>query len=188
MFRDLTLHGSPDGTFDVRNGSHFVATIIPMKDQVLVRTTGGSVHLQTLGQVLDTIRDFMADEELGDSEEGTNNDITGVLDDYHTVEVMLKSLKKDGVTTLGWSAADMVAHAEQIIAEGWDLEMKPTPLQIAACLLGEATSQDIDVACGNSHVNYPKALRRMAYCIQRKEEMDSLRQANDEARDQGLRK
>lgn len=53
-------------------------------------------------------------------------------------------------------------NVSEWIAEGWQLETDPTPEQIVAALLMEASFQDGCVEKGESSACYPKRLRNMA--------------------------
>jgi hypothetical protein len=61
---------------------------------------------------------------------------------------------------------DLFCHAVyEWIGHGWELEMEPTPEQIAAALFMEANTQDRYVKEGDSDASHPIRLRALAYRI-----------------------
>lgn len=100
--------------------------------------------MNAIHQMSDEMQNYIASVNEGDiqidcSEQGAPYDLKGIVD-----------------------------AAKEWIADGWGCtDEYPTPAMIAAALFNEAKTQDICVKAGESHPDFPKALRAFAYQILR---------------------
>lgn len=63
------------------------------------------------------------------------------------------------------ASVGIIDNAREWCLDGWGLDCKPSPEQIAAALLMEANDQDECVHRGESHMSYPMMLRNIAFDI-----------------------